>query len=85
MPHPPHVSHPHNGDAIRVIRKLRGTSMKELSKAVGIQPQSLSGIELERKAVSLGLLNRIALALEVPLSALSRVRIATGERDKEAA
>jgi len=57
--------------------------MKELAAAVHITPQSLSNVENERKPVSFDLLNRIATALEVPLDAISRVRIATGRRPAE--
>ncbi|WP_204015997.1 helix-turn-helix domain-containing protein [Sphaerimonospora thailandensis] len=66
--------------AIRTIRQLRKKSMKELAEAVKITPQSLSNAENETKRVSLDLLNRIAIALEIPLAAISRVPVATGQR-----
>ncbi|MGI5485199.1 helix-turn-helix domain-containing protein [Microtetraspora malaysiensis] len=78
MPHPPSSPLTHNGEAIRTIRKLRNITMKELSGTVGITPQSLSNAENERKRVSWELLNKIALALDVPLAAISRTFVANG-------
>ncbi len=83
MPQPPPPPLSHNGVAIRTIRKLRGIAMKELAAAVGITVQSLSHAENEKKRVSMALLNRIALALDVPLAAISREPVATGQRPTE--
>lgn len=59
-----------DGHKIRLIRKNRGLSVVELAGRIGIHPQSLRNIELNRMGSSVGTLLKIADALEVDLPAI---------------
>ncbi|GAA3251234.1 helix-turn-helix domain-containing protein [Nonomuraea helvata] len=72
-----HSPFSHNGHAIRAIRQAKGLTVTELSRRVGITPQSLSNIELEHRPGSAHTLNRIALHLGISLAAICRDKIAT--------
>jgi transcriptional regulator with XRE-family HTH domain len=56
------------GANIVKYRKAKHFSQRELSKIVGIAPQTLSGIETGINNCSFNVMIKIALALEIPLS-----------------
>jgi len=62
----------HNGEAMKVIRVLRGQSRADVAKAVGCGYSHIANLELEEKAASPELINRIARTLDIPTKALLR-------------
>ncbi|MFF3671716.1 helix-turn-helix domain-containing protein [Microtetraspora malaysiensis] len=76
-----HLSIAHNGEAIRALRKAQGLTVTQLSRRIGLTPQSLSNIELEHRSGSARTLNLIAHELGVGLGAICRDRIATDTAD----
>jgi len=62
----------HNGSAITTIRKIRGISRDELAQRIGTSYPYLANIENEHKEGTPELIHKIALALDVPVSAIVR-------------
>jgi transcriptional regulator with XRE-family HTH domain len=58
------------GTAIRVARTRRGLTQRELALRLKVSITYLSLLERNRRDPSLGLLERLAIALEVPLPLL---------------
>jgi transcriptional regulator with XRE-family HTH domain len=54
---------------LRALRESRGLSLRGLAEASGLSPNALSLIERNRVSPSVSTLNRVALALEVPITA----------------
>ncbi len=71
---PPTRTVNHNGPAIRAFREIRGLSVAELSRRVGVTSAALSNIERENKRVSAALANRIARELCIEVAAILRDR-----------
>jgi len=57
------------GEKIRTLRKHKGMTQEELASLVGIDSSYLSRVENNQREVSLGILQKIAEALQVPISA----------------
>ena len=57
---------------VREARKASGLSRRELSELSGVSPRTLAQLESGDGNISIGLLNRVALALNEPLDALLR-------------
>jgi len=55
---------------LRLLREIRGLSQAELARKVGISPSYLCGMERGRLNVSIRVLERLAIALEVPIKLL---------------
>lgn len=55
---------------IKNIASARGISIKELAERIGITPQTLGNMLNEKNNPNVSTLERIAEALEVPVSAL---------------
>jgi len=58
------------GARIRELRQQRGLRLEDLGQQAGISYQYLSGVENGKENFSISVLDRIATALEVPLSRL---------------
>lgn len=58
------------GQRVQATRKAAGRSRRVLSEATGISERYLAQLEGGSGNISIGLLNKIALALEVPLTSL---------------
>lgn len=54
------------GTVIRVIRKARGLKQQDLAREAGISSNFLCLVEFGRRAPSIMVLNRLAMALKVP-------------------
>lgn len=63
----------HNGYAIRVIREARGLTVQDLCDKLDLSAPALRNIELEHREAKVELIQRIAIALEVPVQAITRV------------
>lgn len=68
----------HNGYAIRVLREARGLSVQDLCNRLTsggreLSAPALRNIELEHREARVDLIQRIALVLEVPVQAITRV------------
>ncbi|MFD5027060.1 helix-turn-helix domain-containing protein [Streptomyces sp. NPDC058373] len=61
-----------NGAAIRVIRELRGLSLRRLAHLIGRDPGYLSHVETGRQGAGDETLRRIAGELRIPLDAITR-------------
>lgn len=59
-----------NREALTAIRTKDGQSMAQLARAAGISRQNLNEIEKGRRKASGVLRKRLALALNVPVSAI---------------
>ena len=57
------------GERLRMIREHRGLSQRALAQAAGMSANALSQIERGNVSPSLGTLNRLAAALNVPITA----------------
>ncbi len=57
----------HVGDRVRDMRKSRRMSRRELSERSGVSPRYLAKLEGGEGNVSIGLLKKVALALETPV------------------
>ena len=55
------------GQNIKIIRTSKQKSQKELAAEVGVTPNYLSMIENNSKTPSLGLLQKISAALQIPV------------------
>lgn len=62
----------HNGVAIRCFRVKAGMKPGPFATKAGISYAHLDNLENERKEASLEVLHRIAVALDVPVTALVR-------------
>jgi transcriptional regulator with XRE-family HTH domain len=58
------------GAAIRITRQAKGMALGELAKASEVSSPFLSLVEKGRRNVSLDVLRRIAVAMDVPVEAL---------------
>jgi transcriptional regulator with XRE-family HTH domain len=58
------------GTAIRITRQAKGMRLASLAKASGLSSPFLSLLENGKKGASLGVVRRIASALDVPVEAL---------------
>jgi transcriptional regulator with XRE-family HTH domain/predicted Fe-Mo cluster-binding NifX family protein len=58
------------GQRLRALRAARGCSLRALAEASGLNVNTLCLIENGKSSASIGTLQQIALALEVPLTAL---------------
>lgn len=58
------------GDAIRRLRTRAGYSLQELGARSGVSYQYLCGIETGKENFSIGVLEKIARALDLPLVAI---------------
>lgn len=72
------ISTRHNGYAVRALREARGMSVQDLCNKLTAGGRELSApalrnIELEHREAKVELVQRIALALEVPVQAITRV------------
>lgn len=68
----------HNGYAIRALREARGLSVQDLCNKLTsggreLSAPALRNIELEHREARVDLIQRIALVLEVPVQAITRV------------
>lgn len=71
----------HNGIAIRTFRIKAGLKPGEFATKARVSYPHLDNIENERKQASIEVLHRIAVALDVPVSAIVRdASIISGER-----
>ena len=61
-----------NGPAIRSLREKDGWRQGAFAKEVGMSQAALSNIERERRPTTMVMLNRIARALCVPVTAITR-------------
>jgi len=52
------------GDRVRSTRERKGISRRELSEQSGVSPRYLAQLESGEGNISIGLLNRIAIALD---------------------
>jgi transcriptional regulator with XRE-family HTH domain len=59
------------GKAIRRVRQLRGMTQAELAEAAGLRGNSVALIERSQRGVSMGTLNDLADALEIPAACLT--------------
>ena len=55
------------GARIKELRKSRGLSQEELAEKIGVEPQHMSRLEIGKSYPSLDRLEKIAIALDVPL------------------
>lgn len=62
------------GNRVREARKAMGLSRRELSERSGVSPRTLAQLESGDGNISIGLLNRVALALDEPVDGLLRER-----------
>ena len=58
------------GDRVRAARTARGMSRRVLSEASGVSPRYLAQLETGEGNISIGLLLRVASALDLPIEAL---------------
>jgi transcriptional regulator with XRE-family HTH domain len=61
-----------NGPVIRTLRESRGLTGVELSTKSGVARSAISYYERELKNPSLGILAKLAVALDVPVQAICR-------------
>lgn len=59
-----------NPEAVRRRRLLKGMKQYVLAQAAEISPNHVSGIESGKKSASVGVLHRLAVALECPVEEL---------------
>ena len=64
----------HNGPAIRALRLKDGMTVVDLAELVGCAQSVISHLEREEKRPSEVMLNKIARALQVPATAITRDR-----------
>ena len=74
-----------NREALTAIRTKDGQSMAQLARAAGISRQNLNEIEKGRRKPSVGLRKRLALALNVPISAIKAQLIEDSRVEGDAA
>src|SRR5574338_1261788 len=60
------------GYRLRVLREERGVSMRSLARRSGLSANALSMIERGLTSPSVSTLNKLAMALEVPITAFFR-------------
>lgn len=58
------------GNKVRIVRAIRGLTIKQLSDVTGINDQTINSIELGKGATDITTLKRIADALKVEVTAL---------------
>jgi transcriptional regulator with XRE-family HTH domain len=61
------------GQRVRALRKQRGLNQRELAEHADLCGKFISEVERGEKSISLDNLYRVAVALRVPLSLLTRV------------
>ena len=61
------------GHRLRTLREERGVSMRSLARSSGLSANALSMIERGRTSPSVSTLNKLATALEVPVTAFFRI------------
>ena len=69
-----------NGYAVRTFRQLRGLSVDDLAKKIGVTAPHLRNLENEHRSARPEHLAAIALALDVPELALKRMPDAMREQ-----
>lgn len=69
-----------NGAAIRAFRESRGYTRDEMAVKIGKSYPYYCNIEYEQKDPPAEVVNKIALALDVPLAAICRRNIYPAER-----
>src|SRR5512142_2145450 len=60
------------GQRLRVLREERGISMRTLARNSGLSANALSMIERGLTSPSVSTLNKLAMALEIPITAFFR-------------
>jgi transcriptional regulator with XRE-family HTH domain len=61
-----------NGPALRVIRRLRGHSLRQFARLIGKDPGFWSRVETSQQGASDDALHRAANVLDVPIEAITR-------------
>ncbi len=59
------------GEKLRVVRARRGMSLRQLAKESALSARFLAKVELGRGNISVGRLNQVAHALDVPIETLA--------------
>lgn len=59
-----------NGVAIRTLRKIRGLSINQCAEKAGVALSALHYYETNQKCPTLGVLEKVAVALDVPVQAI---------------
>lgn len=73
------------GPTIREVRERRGMSQEALGKAVGVTQGAIAHIEGEQRRITVDMLERIAVALELTSSGLINMAKRRQKREKAAA
>lgn len=72
----------HYGKAIKIVRAAHGLKQRELAERLSIGPSQLSLIEAGKRQPSVGVLDEIALALQVPPHLLTVLASEPSDIDK---
>jgi len=73
-----------NAEALTAIRSKDGQSMAQLARGAGISRQYLNDIEKKRRSAGPAVRRRLALALNVPVSAIEAQVIDVRKQDDAA-
>jgi transcriptional regulator with XRE-family HTH domain len=71
-----------NGPAIRTFRKIRELSINQCAADAGVALSALHYYETEKKSPTLGVLEKVAAALDVPVQAICKddIPVAAAQR-----